>query len=505
MSGHFDILVLTDLHFIEKALHTCPLPSRRGEFAALFVRKAVQRLRYAGVKPDLLVVLGDLVDNGLADGAADDLSTLAAVLRDTGIPHLVVPGNHDGNPECVQRVFGTAPGLHRVGDYGFLVFADTVAAGDLTTRPDEPLSLPRRAADGTPGLPLIALQHNPVHPPVDSRYPYLLTNAAAVMAGYERAGVVLSLSGHYHAGLGPVEQGGVAYFTAPALCESPFSFAHVRLDGRRVEIRQHALRLDAADLVDVHCHTEYAYCGTSVSAARCLAVSDALGVGGVCLTEHTFQLYFGKDDAWSFRWQTDRAMVERAWRARGGRMDAYRRFAAPLRGPRTWLGLEVDLCSDGRLLLAPEDRESWDVLVGAVHNIPGFQSRKTAQAEAEDLFMRDTARILAEGVTVLAHPFRFFRRGGLQTPRHLYPDVAALLARHGVAAEINYHVNETDPDFIAECVRRGVRLAVGSDSHDIVETGEFWPHLDVMRRAGLSGADLPHILFRPAGTKRTPG
>jgi hypothetical protein len=64
------------------------------------------------------------------------------------------------------------------------------------------------------------------------------------MAAYREAGVVLSLSGHYHAGQAAHEVDGVIYYTAPALCEAPFRFAHLHLAGRRVWLQEYALETD---------------------------------------------------------------------------------------------------------------------------------------------------------------------------------------------------------------------------------------------------------------------
>ncbi len=495
-----DILAISDLHFVDKASHACRHADRRVELGLILLRKAWLRLEHSGVRPDLVVLLGDAVDDGDAEGAEQDLEALAGALRAFGVPYLAVHGNHDGPTSVYERVFATAPGLHTVNGVGLLVFNDAVGASDVTTRAEADLRLVEETSRSQPDLPLVALQHNPLYPAIVADYPYMLTNGDAVLAGYARAGVVAALSGHYHAGQGPIVRDGVTYCTVPALCEAPFAFMHVRIEGREVRMQGHALRLDGEAVTDVHCHTEYAYCGTSVAAARCLAVSEALGVGQVCLTEHAFQLYFDAEEAWSFRWQTEPDRVARAWRERQGRMDAYRRFVRPLRGPRVRLGLEVDLLADGRLLLAPEDAADWDLLVGAIHAIPGFVKGATPQAEAERLFMRETERLLSHRVTVLAHPFRFFRRAGLDVPVHLYPDVVALLARYGVAAEINFHIDEPDPRFFRECVRRGVRIALGSDSHDIVETGEFAPHLRVLEQAGVRRSDWDRVLLRlPSG------
>jgi histidinol phosphatase-like PHP family hydrolase len=502
MTPTLDILLVSDLHLVAQALHTCPIAARRGDLAEVLLRKAWQRLRHLGIRPDVVVMLGDAVDKGDAERAGLDLLTVAEVLRRFGVRCLSVRGNHDGPVDAYERVFASPPGLHVINGVGLMLFNDEVGAGDRVTRSAADLELVDRIAREQPGLPLLALQHNPLHPHIEAAYPYMLTNNAEVLAGYARAGVAASFSGHYHRGQTPSVLEGVTYYTVPALCETPFRFAHVRVEGREVRITEHALRLETPGITDVHCHTEYAYCSTTVSAAADLAVAQAMGMGQLCLTEHTFQLYFDIEEAWSFRWQTELSRVERAWRERDGRMDEYRRFCRPFRGPGVRLGLEVDLLADGRLLLAPDDREGWDLIVGAIHTLPGFVKGTTSNAEAERLFMRDTEGLLRQCVDVLAHPFRFFRKAGLPTPTHLYKEVASLLAQYGVAAEINFHTNLPDPDFYRECVRRGVRIALGSDSHALAEVGEFAPHLQVLEQAGIAPETFEQVLWRPDATVR---
>ena len=107
------------------------------------------------------------------------------------------------------------------------------------------VALPGRAAGERPGLPLVALQHNPLDPPIERDYPYLLANAGAVLAAYQSAGVILSLSGHYHPGQAHHRVGQVLCYTVPALCEDPFLFAHVRLRDREVAVWEGALGAQA--------------------------------------------------------------------------------------------------------------------------------------------------------------------------------------------------------------------------------------------------------------------
>ena len=489
-----NLLVLADLHY---SRNPCPLPKRKSEWGRVLLRKALLRLKHRGMKPDVLVMLGDLIDNGNSPGAREELAGVAEEARASGLPLLVVSGNHDGRA-VFDSCFSGGSCFQEIGGYGFLVFQDEFGEKGVTRRSEADMGLPGRIAAERPDLPLIALQHNPLHPRIESPYPYMPVNTTAILRGYAEAGVMLSLSGHYHAGQPPARIGGLTCYTAPALCESPFRFSFIRLEGRQVEVEELALKLEVPDLADAHCHSQYAYCATTVNAELDIALSRALGLGRLCLTEHTFQLYFDKEEAWSFRWQSEEAMVRDAWASRRGRMDEYRRFVQPLRSDFVRLGLEVDLYAEGRILVAPEDVQGWDVLVGGIHAIPGLQRKGSTQGETERLFRKAVEEMLAQPIHVLAHPFRYFRRSGFPEPVHLFGWLAERLARAGVAAEINFHTNENDPLFFRECVDRGVKIALGTDSHDLAEVGELYPHLEVLRRAGITEDQFPSVLFHPA-------
>jgi histidinol phosphatase-like PHP family hydrolase len=181
-------------------------------------------------------------------------------------------------------------------------------------------------------------------------------------------------------------------------------------------------------------------------------------------------------------------------------MPEYRSFAAGHRDGFVRLGLELDLLADGSLLLHDDDRGGWDVFLGSIHTVCAGNDASLSQAELERLFLRDTERLLGHPIDVLGHPFRFFRRLAKERPRHLYPVVAQWLAESGKAAEINFHTNEPDPRFFEECLSRGVKVALGSDAHDLGEVGVFEPHLRCLREAGACADDLADILWRPGGS-----
>jgi histidinol phosphatase-like PHP family hydrolase len=496
------ILTISDLHYSDLSRGTGGNLSGCGVLSRTLLNKALLRLEYLNARPDLIVVLGDLLEYGDHPSAILDLIALKGELTRSGIPYLALPGNHDIRSEDFNRIMGTKPGLHRNGEYGFLVFNDSCITNtdyDTFIRPEEMIEKTRLIAAENPGLPLIALQHAPLYPSIDSDYPYNLRNSRKVMDCYEQCGVVLSLSGHYHSGCQPLKSGGTTlYYTVPSIAKSPFQFALIELKHGSVDIKPLHLKMDVDYITDVHCHTEHAYCGTTTDTAKCIALSQALGVAELCMTEHAFQLYFSKKTAMSFIWQSRPELVNEIWNTPArGRMRGYHDYARAVRSVNIRIGLELDLYDDGKLLLAPEDMQfGWDILVGAIHFIQGFKRGAITQHVAEELFMRDLQRMLAHGVHVIAHPFRFFGRNQLQTPTHLYHPVAELLAQYQTAAEINYHTHSPDPEFIKVCVKKGVKLALGSDTHDLREAGEFHPHLNLLKRAGIAPEEIQSHLYK---------
>jgi len=344
---------------------------------------------------------------------------------------------------------------------------------------------------------LIAIQHPPIYPAIDSHYPYRPTNASDIIDSFQKAGVILSLSGHFHKGQKARAHEGVLYHTVPALCEQPFRFSLIHLKGTRVEIEELSLAMQIPNIVDVHCHTEHAYCGTTINTASGIALSQAMGVSALCVIEHAFQLYFEKSRAMGAKWQSDPSLAEAVWATpERGRMSAYQRFAKSLRSPFVKIGLEVDLYDNGKLLLAAKDIDAeWDILIGAVHWVQGYVHGQTSQNDAERLFIRDVERLVEHDIDVLAHPFRFFMRNHLERPKHLYPVVAGLLADSGVAVEVNFHTYRPDPDFIRQCAEKGVKIALASDTHDLAEAGEFWPHVNVLKQAGITPKMYSDLIY----------
>jgi len=474
------LLVLADMHYVHHAGRECSIPRRLGRFGLEWTRRAVEESSRL-FRPDVIVILGDVVDDGLAPGAEEDIQEFAAAVREAGLPVVAVPGNHDGDPEALLRAFGDRTGPHPIRGYNLYTFADVYSAGDVTHRPPQAIhEFLHQASDA----PLIAIQHNPIYPPVDgSGYPYMPTNAEEIISSYERAGVILSLSGHYHRGHDLAERNGVNYLTCAALTESPFPFYLVTVRGRTVEVRRLELRLPDAGLVDCHIHTHFGYCAVDVHPEPVADRAGALGLEAFVCVEHAGQLYLPPDDFWNRRHVEDPAALRRAREAGSDRMAAFRSAMAALRRDGMYLGLEAECDRAGRLTLLDEDRQGWDVLLGAVHWLPSDLPANTP-AQRERSFLRVVEHLVQQGIDVLAHPWRCFSGDGSRPSKDAYRAVARLLAAAGVAAEINFHGRTPDPEFFRICAEEGTPIALGSDAHYLREVGDLHPHLRLLREIG---------------------
>ena len=99
---------VTDLHYREAVPGDSPNPQRELRRVGALFRRCLQRFRNAGV--ELVLVAGENVDAPLADPRLDaDLVSLREMLTGSGIPFVIIPGNHDPAPEVFYRVLPQPP------------------------------------------------------------------------------------------------------------------------------------------------------------------------------------------------------------------------------------------------------------------------------------------------------------------------------------------------------------------------------------------------------------
>lgn len=278
----------------------------------------------------------------------------------------------------------------------------------------------------------------------------------------------------------------------PDFCRAPFEavLADVGADG---SIRAERVPMAVEKLpgvTDFHVHTRMAYCCENMDIPKALRMAELSNIETVAFIEHSGQLYFDVDDYWAGRY---------VWKTRGKadgcpavcRMPGYEETIREGRRSGAFLnGFELDVDRNGDIILDESDRRFAQVRLGAYHHMAEKYDAHIASRQ----FLFCTEALLKYGVHILAHPFRIFPWSGMAKPKELYEPVAELLRRCGVAAEVNFHQNDPEPEFFEICLKKGVKIALGSDSHNLYEVGFFLPHFRFLAELGVAGR-LDEVLY----------
>ena len=478
------IAAIADIHYAEGPVH---LPyARRTAIADILLLRAIHRINRF-IQPDLTVILGDLVD----DGSRQGLEKLKEHIDKLESPCIVLPGNHDG-----EEFFSVFPSPEEVVDINgvrLLTFVDEEQPDYNARRSDLDIARMHEARAGYDGQ-LVSLQHDPLLPPNASESPYGYTNNADIWTAFENNHFTLALSGHWHTGDDLVARKAGRAIVAPALCEHPFTFLEINMDGDDIKTIRHELAMPRElELVDYHVHTPFAYCSQNMEVPITLALADEFGLAQLAFTEHSGQLYFERNTYWKAGFLDDGInSPEGADDRMGGYLEL-----AKANCPPAILGLEIDCDNSGNPVIRRDAWDATEVKLGSIHWLKELKKPDDEidlQAAADEMLGR-LSKFAASGIDVLAHPLRIFRKWpDDELPANLIPGIIDLLKKNGVAAEINFHGQITTPMFMNTCLNAGVKVVFGSDSHHYREIGDFYPHLNLIRDCGLTCSDLPDIL-----------
>ncbi|MFA6292602.1 MAG: metallophosphoesterase [Victivallales bacterium] len=482
------IAVISDLHFSRKP--SGPDAGRVGKYADIFLLRAVRRLKRF-LRPDLVFIGGDLLDEPDSPDAASLLLELKNILALLDMPVIVIPGNHDPAPDAFYKVMPKPAEYLDVGRFRFIPFPyDPQTEGWNARRDPAELAHMKRLATSHNG-PVVSLQHVPLFPAESCDCPYNYENSSELVTAMRAAGVKLSLSGHYHKGFQIIDQNGLSAVAAPALCESPFRFLTLDLDGdgKIVRTETHSLCMpEELHLTDYHVHTRFAYCNENMDVGKALELATLFKLELISFSEHSSHLYFNIED---YRNRLYHRNIIPAVNSET-RIDEYFSELDRYSGQKFMRGLEIDIDYLGKPVVRAEDLKRANLRIGAVHYMEAATGDNSA---ITDEFMYQTRSILSADIDILAHPFRVFLRRKLPPPKELYIPVAEMLKESGTAAEVNFHTNTPDPEFFLACIERGVEIAFGSDAHNLYEVGEFYPHLELIKSIGFSGKTAD-ILFK---------
>ncbi len=230
----------TDSHLREHVPGTSKSEKRKCRLMKARLEECVQT--FVQEKVDLIVGTGDLTDDETDPNVPQDLALINEIVSRPGIPSIMIPGNHDPYPGVFYEVFDRPQFLRLMGRYQILTFLDYCQPGELASERDaRMIARMRKALSYRPeSIDLsITLQHYVIYPEGLTGYPYNYTNAAQIREAMEGSQTrVLSISGHYHNGIGPLEHNGVNYFAGKAMCSEPFPFYVIEIDKKDFRIKE---------------------------------------------------------------------------------------------------------------------------------------------------------------------------------------------------------------------------------------------------------------------------
>ena len=475
------IVVLTDVHYASEVNKGCP--ERKGEFGDILLLRAVHRInRY--LKPDIVLILGDLVD----DACIENLKKIREILDLLTVPWLVLPGNHDCSPEEFSSVFPALPEYVDINNCRFIPFVDEERPEFNAWRSPQDIEKMATLASSWNG-PVISVQHVPLFKPGDVNRCYNYTNADDIFQVIKRNGISHLISGHYHAGYQLLDQADYISVATPSLCDAPFRFHEIDIsENGKTILQEHQLALPVEKLVDYHIHSNFAYCNENMDFEKASKLGEFFNLDKIAFAEHSGHLYYASQN-----YQAGICTAENLSRFSESRMPQYWQQANDRKSGNMMIGLEIDADIYGKPVILPEDREKAEISLGAMHFFP--QDIQDNPETADVAFREIFSSFIQTPIDILAHPFRIFRRYNLKPGPQLYPFVVRKLKEHNIAAEINFHTNDPKVEFVQMCLEENVKLAFGSDSHNLYEVGEFYPHLSMLKKAGYSG-DFDDILFR---------
>ncbi len=301
-------------------------------------------------------------------------------------------------------------------------------------------------------------------------------------------GCSLVISGRGRSGYKRMTQEYGELILAPDFNIKPFAFLELDIDsGESARITAHHLSVPAElELFDYHVHSHFAYCNENMNLQNAMRLAEMFNLKGLAFTEHNRHLYYDKS-------QLRLPVVERR---EVYRVDDYLSELAKYRSDKVLAGLELDFDFSGSPTMRRDDIAKFDIVLGSVHALPRLSFEDIAVCSSN--FKGIWLNAVASPVNVMAHPLRVFWKGSSGGTR-LSPDdyqwLAGLLKEHDIAAEMNFHSNSPDPDFFRICLENGVRISLGTDSHNLADIGDFYPHLEMLDKlTGLK--DLDRILYK---------
>ncbi len=252
---------ITDLHLRHHLPGTSSVARRRSRSGLQHLQTALTQAKEA--QADVVVLTGDLLDvpmfliEGMPRGfhapqtflnwtelAVQDYAAIRNLLNESGIPWIVLPGNHDWIA-AFYHVF-PQPISHTIQNFRLIPFHDHEQFDLSPRRLGREQQRFRQVLRDDDPTPQIHLQHYLLHPPHHDGYPYQYQECEhlrAAIAASQR--VRMTLSGHRHTGCETIVEHGTHYLVTPALAEFPFRWRLIEIDNHSLHVNEPFLTTDS--------------------------------------------------------------------------------------------------------------------------------------------------------------------------------------------------------------------------------------------------------------------
>jgi len=470
------VLLIGDLHYRSDGISL--IPERKTKYGIEFLKRIKRRLNE---NIDVVVIVGDILDDGENPNSEKEYIEIKKELYEFNVKKVLVAfGNHDKDYKKFNKIFGENR-FFVYDNFLFYIFWDKYYEGDICIRQEEEIEYFKKFVKKHKDKKIIVIQHNVIYPEIESSYPYNLKDYHKIHSFYKENNVFLSISGHYHKGIQLMNKDGIFYFVTPATCEEPFKYFIFDI-GNTINLKEEKLK-NEVELIDYHSHTEFGYCAEDVSMEKVIERCKLLGVKKVYFTEHAGQLYLSREEYWNYKFFGGTDILKKKRENKEDRIKDYIEKFKSLNSDIAGIGVEAEIDKNGKLTLLDEDRKFFEIIIGAIHYIP--DEFCVSRNILEKKFMWYIEKLVENEIDILAHPFRFFLRKGFERPKNLYKEVAKMLSKNKVKAELNFHTNNPDPEFFKICLSENIEIVFGSDSHNLLEVGDFSKHIEFMKNIYL--------------------
>jgi histidinol phosphatase-like PHP family hydrolase/calcineurin-like phosphoesterase family protein len=483
MTKKIKMAIISDLHYG----HGGEVNLDGSDISEFTLARVIQRLNRL-IKPDISLFLGDIVH--AEHNAAKCLQAVQAELSKLESPYIIIPGNHDPEPEQFYNYFERPADIVEFKGFRFLPFIDKEEPEFNASRSIQDIERFAHARNDFSGH-IIALQHVCLYPPgkFDSHYNY--TNSAQIVDAMQESNVLLSISGHVHSGYSDYSYGASTFCTAPALSNEPFCFQLINIDGDTVTSHVEQLaNPKELELFDYHIHTPMAYCNDNMTLVSTMLLAQKFNLTGFGFSEHSGHLLFSPEN-YPYMWERGMGGTVQEDNRTVEYINLVKQFATE----QIFIGAEIDCDYEGLPIINHYLNKHIDFKLAAIHRLKSIMEKRSETEIIAD-FLNTLKKALTDNYNILAHPFRVLHHAKVTVPHAAMKEVATLLRVTNTAAEINFHTNEPQVEFVKMCLNDGIKLALGSDSHSLYEIGDFALHLDLIKQSGFDG-NLKDVLCTP--------